>query len=313
MARYIVKRLLMMIPVLLGVSLIVYCISGSNYAPVVYSVGGGDLTDEEFAELEHKLGFDEPIIVRYVKYMGGMLRGDLGKSHLTGEDVMEQFANKFPLTVRVTFWSVLVAIMISLPLGILSAMKRGTLIDNGSMVAALLGLATPNFWLGLLLIILFSQKLRWFPSGGYRDGILSMILPAITVGTGMTASLTRQTRSSMLSVLRADYLRTARAKGVPERRVIMHHALRNALIPIITVIGSQIAATLAGAAVTETVFALPGVGRLIVNAVGKMDVNMITGCVTMKSMITAVIMLIVDLIYALVDPRVKAQFATKKR
>lgn len=313
MARYIVKRLLMMIPVLVGVSLIVFCISGSNYAPVVYSVGGGDLTDEQFAELEHELGFDEPILIRYVKYMGGMVRGDLGKSHMTGDDVMEEFLNKFPLTVSVTFWSVLVAIVISLPLGIISAMKHGTLIDNGSMVLALLGLATPNFWLGLLLIIVFSLNLGWFPSGGYRDGIMSMVLPAITVGTGMTANLTRQTRSSMLSVLRADYLRTARAKGVPERRVILHHALRNALIPIITVIGSQIAATLAGAAVTETVFALPGVGRLVVNAVGKMDVNMITGCVTMKSMITAVIMLLVDLLYALIDPRVKAQFAAKGR
>ena len=313
MARYIVKRLLMMIPVLIGVSMIVYCISGANYAPVVYSVGGGDLTDEEFAELEHELGFDEPILIRYVKYMGGMLRGDLGKSHMTGNDVMEEFLNKFPLTVSVAFWSILVAIVISIPLGIISAMKHGTLVDNGSMVLALLGLATPNFWLGLLLIIVFSLKLGWFPSGGYRDGIMSMVLPAITVGTGMTANLTRQTRSSMLSVLRADYLRTARAKGVAESRVILHHALRNALIPIITVIGSQVAATLAGAAVTETVFALPGVGRLIVTAVGKMDVNMITGCVTMKSMVTAVIMLLVDLIYALVDPRVKAQFATKRR
>ncbi len=203
----------------------------------------------------------------------------------------------------------MVSVIISLPLGIISALKRGTLIDNTSMVLALLGLSIPNFWLGLMLLIAFSLKIPIFPSGGARNGIMSFILPAFTVGTGMTASLTRQTRSSMLEVIRADYLRTARAKGCSENTVIMKHALRNALIPIIAVTGGQIAATLAGSAITETVFALPGVGRLVVTSINDMDVNMVTGCVTLKAMITAFIMLGVDLLYALVDPRIKAQFA----
>ena len=309
MARYIVKRLLLMIPILLGVSLIVFCITASNTAPIIMHIGGESLTPEEYAKIEHELGFDRPILIRYVEYMSNMLRGDLGKSHMRNQDVWEVFVGALPLTLKLSFWSVVVSIAISIPLGIISALKNGTLIDNGSMVVALLGLATPNFWLGLMLIILFSLKLGWFPSGGARNGIMSFILPAITVGTGMTASLTRQTRSSMLDVLRADYLRTARAKGVPEHRVILYHAMRNALIPIITVIGGQIAACLAGSALTETVFALPGVGRVIVNAVSEADIFMVTGCVTMKAMITAAIMLVVDLLYAFVDPRIKAQYA----
>ena len=309
MLRYVLKRLLMMIPVLIGVSLIIFCISGTNTDVIVLQILGSDATDEQIAAVEHELEFDKPVIVRYVKYMSGMLRGDLGRSHINKRDVWATFIQMVPVTLRLSALSVLVSVMISLPLGILSAMKNGTLIDNGSMLLALIGLATPNFWLGLMLIILFSNQLGWFPSGGVRNGIMSYILPAITVGTGMTASLTRQTRSSMLDVIRADYLRTARAKGVPERRVILHHALRNALIPIIMVIGGQIAATLAGSALTETVFAMPGVGRLIVTSVNNMDVNMITGCVTLKAMITATVMLLVDLLYAVVDPRIKAQFA----
>ncbi len=315
MLRYIIKRLLLMIPVLIGVSMIVYFISGSNTAPIMLKLGGEELTKEEYAALEHELGFDRPLIVRYVEYMSNVLRGDMGKSYITGESVFQVYLKKLPVTLWLASASVLVCILISIPLGIISALKNGSLVDNGSMVLALLGLSIPNYWLGLLLIIAFSLKLKWFPSGGYRDGIRSFILPAITVGTGMTASLTRQTRSSMLDVLRADYLRTARAKGVPERRVILRHALRNALIPIITVIGGEISTTLAGSVLTETVFALPGVGRQLVDAINNMDVNMVTGFVTLKAMVSATIHLLVDLLYAFVDPRIKAQFAAggKKR
>ena len=308
MLRYVLKRLLQMIPVLIGVSLVVFFISSGNPDAVILQILGDGATDQQIAELVEELGYNKPVIVRYLDWLAGLLHGDLGRSHINNRDVWEAFMQTLPVTIRLSCLSVLVSIAISLPLGILSAMKNGTLIDNGSMVVALLGLATPNFWLGLMLIIFFSNQLGWFPSGGVRDGFMSYILPAITVGTGMTANLTRQTRSSMLDVIRADYLRTARAKGVSERRVILHHALRNALIPIITVIGGQVAATLAGSALTETVFAMPGVGRLIVDSVNKLDVNMITGCVSLKAMITATIMLVVDLLYALVDPRIKAQF-----
>ena len=309
MLRYIIKRILLMIPVLVGVSFIVYTIAGYDVDPIVYRLIGDEATDEQVENLKVQLGLDKPVLIRYVEYMGNLLKGDLGKSYRTGADVFSTYAESMPLTLRLSLASVFVSCIISLPLGIISALKRGTIIDNISMVAALIGLATPNFWLGLMLIILFSQKLGWFPTGGARDGIMSFVLPAITVGTGMTASLTRQTRASMLEVIRADYLRTARAKGVSERRVILYHALRNALIPIITVIGGQVAATLAGSALTETVFALPGAGRIMVNAIDTFDFQMITGLVLMKSMVTACILLGVDLLYALVDPRIKAQFA----
>ena len=313
MLRYVVKRLLMMIPVLIGVSLIIFCISGTNTDVIVIQVAGSDASEEQLAAVAHELEFDKPVIVRYVKYLAGLLRGDLGKSHINNRDVWKTYIQMVPVTIRLALLSVLVSILISIPLGILSALKHGSIIDNISMVIALIGLATPNFWLGLMLIILFSNQLGWFPSGGVRDGLLSYILPAITVGTSMTAGLTRQTRSSMLDVIRADYLRTARAKGIPEHRVILHHALRNALIPIIMVIGGQIAATLAGSALTETIFGMPGVGRLVVNSINTMDVNMITGCVTLKTIVTATMLLIVDLMYALVDPRIKAQFASGRR
>ena len=176
------------------------------------------------------------------------------------------------------------------------------------MVAALLGLSMPNFWLGLLLIIAFSLNLGWLPSGG-AEGFKSIILPAITVGTGLTAMLTRTTRSSMLDVIRQDYLRMARAKGVPEKVVIRKHALRNALIPVITVIGTQLGSCLGGAILTETVFAWPGVGRLILDAVNSRDIPMVTGCIILKTITISIILLIVDLLYAVVDPRIRAQYA----
>lgn len=309
MRRYIFKRILMMIPVFIGVSLIVYCICGSNTAPILLKVGGEDLTAVEMAALEHELGFDQPILIRYVKYMGGMLHGDLGTSHISGDDVFGAFLRTFPLTAKVAFSSVLVAIAISLPLGIISALKRGTLIDNCSMVVALLGLSIPNFWFGLMMIIIFSLNLRWLPSGGYDAGILSMILPALTIGTGMTARLTRQTRSSMLDVIRSDYLRTARAKGVPEKTVIRKHAFKNALIPILTVIGTQFGVAMGGAVMTETVFAWPGIGRLLVDSISQRDTQMVTGTIILTTMLSSLVILLIDIAYAFVDPRIKARYS----
>lgn len=309
MLRYILKRLLMMIPVLIGVSLLVYVICGTNTDPIVVELAGAEATPEDLVEIEKALGFDRPVLVRYIEYMGGLVRGDLGRSHLTNAVVLEEFLRYLPLTIKLSLGSVLVSIAIALPLGIISALKQGTLLDNVSMVGALVGMSMPGFWLGLLLLLAFSLKLHIFPSGGANDGIMSFILPALTAGISLTGGLTRQTRSSMLEVIRADYLRTARAKGCGERTVILKHALRNALIPIITLIGAQIAQTLAGSSVVETVFALPGIGRQVVVAVGDRDVNMVTGFMVLQAMITAVVMLGVDLVYALADPRIKAQFA----
>ena len=307
MYRYVLKRLVMLIPVILITSFIVFFIINLAPGDVVAQLTGGDATPEEIAQVRAQLGLDQPILIRYVKYLGGLLRGDLGTSYITGKSVYASYMEKLPATLELAFASILVSILISIPLGISSAVHQGSIRDNVGMVAALLGLSMPNFWLGLLLIIVFSLNLGWLPSGG-SDGIKSIILPAITVGTGLTAMLTRTTRSSMLDVIRQDYLRTARAKGVPERIVIRKHALKNALIPVITVIGTQLGSCLGGAILTETVFAWPGVGRLILDAVNSRDIPMVTGCIVLKTITISIILLIVDLLYAVVDPRIRAQY-----
>ena len=298
----------MLIPVTILTSFIVFFIINLAPGDVVAQLTGGDATPEEVAEIRADLGLDQPIIVRYLKYLSGLVRGYLGKSYLNGRSVFDAYMEKLPATLKLALASIFVSIIISIPLGISSAVHHGSIRDNVGMVAALLGLSMPNFWLGLLLIIAFSLNLGWLPSGG-AEGFQSIILPAITVGTGLTAMLTRTTRSSMLDVIRQDYLRMARAKGVPEKVVIRKHALRNALIPVITVIGTQLGSCLGGAILTETVFAWPGVGRLILDAVNSRDIPMVTGCIILKTITISIILLIVDLLYAVVDPRIRAQYA----
>ena len=298
----------MLIPVTILTSFIVFFIINLAPGDVVAQLTGGDATPEEVAEIRADLGLDQPIIVRYLKYLSCLVRGDLGKSYLNGRSVFDAYMEKLPATLKLALASIFVSIIISIPLGISSAVHHGSIRDNVGMVAALLGLSMPNFWLGLLLIIAFSLNLGWLPSGG-AEGFKSIILPAITVGTGLTAMLTRTTRSSMLDVIRQDYLRMARAKGVPEKVVIRKHALRNALIPVITVIGTQLGSCLGGAILTETVFAWPGVGRLILDAVNSRDIPMVTGCIILKTITISIILLIVDLLYAVVDPRIRAQYA----
>ena len=308
MYRYVIKRLLMLIPVIILTSFIVFFIINLAPGDVVGQLTGGDATPEEVAEIRARLGLDQPILVRYIRYLGGLLHGDLGNSYISGKSVFESYSEKLPATLFLALSSIFVSIIISLPLGIASAVHHGSIRDNLGMILALIGLSMPNFWLGLLLIILFALNLGWLPSGG-AEGLKSVILPAITVGTGLTAMLTRTTRSSMLDVIRQDYLRTARAKGVPEKVVIRKHALRNALIPVITVIGTQLGTCLGGAILTETVFAWPGVGRLILDAVNSRDIPMVTGCIILKTITISIILLIVDLLYAVVDPRIRAQYA----
>jgi ABC-type dipeptide/oligopeptide/nickel transport systems, permease components len=309
MLKYAIRRILLMIPVILGVSFLVYFVMDMAPGDVI-SVTAGDqnLTTEQLAELRASYGLDQPVLVRYLMYMKNFVRGDLGTSYITHKPVLQTFMEKFPATLMLTMASIFVAIIISIPLGIYSALKRGTIKDNAALVLALLGQSIPGFWLGLMLIIVFSLNLHWLPSGGI-GGIKHIILPAVTIGTGLTAILARTTRSSMLDVLRQDYLQTARAKGVPEKKVILKHALSNALIPIITIAGSQFAYCLGGSVLTETVFAWPGVGRLIVDSLNSRDTVMVTGCIILKSTVIGFILLFVDLLYAVIDPRIKAQYA----
>ena len=227
MHRYIIKRLLLMIPVIIGVSFLVFFIMDLAPGDAVDILAPEGATAEDLEAIRHDLGLDQPVIVRYVKYMGGMLHGDMGVSYVSKTDVFDTYMEKLPATIKLSFASILVSILLSVPLGIYSATRQGTVQDNISMIVAMIGLSMPNFWLGLLLIIVFSLNLGWFPSGGDQT-LSSIVLPAITIGTGLMATLTRTTRSSMLDVLKQEYLRTARAKGIPEKIVITSHALRNA-------------------------------------------------------------------------------------
>ena len=310
MGRYIRKRILMLIPVIIGVSFLIYFIMDLAPGDVISQLAPDNATTEQIEMLRHQYGYDRSVFYRYMMYMAGLVKGDLGTSYLTGKPVWEMFIQRLPATLALSLGAIIVSMIISIPLGVFSAIHNGSLGDNAAMVVALLGLSMPNFWLGLLLIIAFSLQLGLFPSGG-MDGIRSVILPAITIGTGYTAIMTRTNRSSMLDVIRQDYLRTARAKGVPEKVVIRKHALKNALIPIITVIGTQMAACIGGSVLTETVFAWPGVGRLIIDSVNQRDVPAVTGSIIMTTILISILLLVIDLLYAFVDPRIKAQYAKR--
>lgn len=307
MHRYIIKRLLMLIPVLLGVAFIIYAIMNVAEGDPVYQVAGPDATEEQLDALREEMGLNGSLLERYFRYIFKLLRGDLGTSYVSRMDVMQLYLQRLPNTLKLASVAMIVAVVISVPLGIVAAVNQNSIKDTVSMILALLGLSMPNFWLGLLLMLLFSLKLGWFPSGG-AEGFRSVVLPAVTVGVGLAALLTRTTRSSMLDVLRQDYLRTARAKGVSEKRVVFHHALRNALIPIITIFGVQFSNVLGGSVLAETVFAWPGVGRLVVDAIDQRDIPTVTGALIMTTMLVTVVNLIVDIVYAYVDPRIKAQY-----
>ena len=257
--------------------------------------------------MREEMGLNDPVLVRYGRYMLGLVQGDLGVSAASNQDVFKTYMEKLPNTLLLAAAGTVVALLIAIPLGITAAVHQNSWRDSGSTVLGLLGLSMPNFWLGLLLILLFSLRLGWFPS--ISDGSFkSLILPAITVGTGQAAMIMRTTRSSMLEVIRQDYLRTVRAKGVSEKVVINKHALKNALIPIVTVIGTQIGTSLGGAVLTETVFSWNGVGRLIVDSVRTRDTEMVCGAIIMTTILSSVIMLVVDLVYAFIDPTIKARY-----
>ncbi len=309
MHKYIFKRILMLIPILLAVSFVVYFVVDLAPGDIVDIMAADDMSIEVKEQIREEMGLNDPLLVRYSRYMSGLLRGDLGQSYSTNQDIFEIYMQRLPQTLKLALAASVVAIFMSIPLGIIAAVHQNSWKDTFSMIFGLLGLSIPNFWLGLMLIIAFALTLGWFPSIG-NEGFRSIVLPAITLGTGHAALLTRTTRSCMLEVIRQDYLRTARAKGVSEGKVIRKHALKNALIPIITVMGTQLGLALGGAVLTETVFAWPGVGRLVVDAINARDIPMVTGCIIMTTMLSSVLILLVDIAYAFVDPRVKARYSS---
>lgn len=308
MYKYILKRLVMLIPVMLAVSFIVYFIVDLAPGDAVDVIAGAEATQADKDMMREQMGLSDPVLIRYFRYMGGLLRGDLGVSYVNGKSVFNTYMERLPATLELAVVGSIIAMSIALPLGITSAVHQNTLRDNVSMVLGLLGMSMPIFWLGLLLILVFSLQLGWFPSIS-NSSWLSLVLPSITLGIGDAALIMRTTRTSMLEVLRQDYLRTARAKGVNEKMVIRKHAFKNALIPIITVMGTQLSTTLGGAVVTESVFAWPGVGRLVVDSIYNRDTAMVTGAIIMTTLLASVVILVVDIAYAFVDPRIKARYS----
>ena len=311
MIKYIIKRLLALIPVIFVTSFLIYWAMSLTAGDPALMIAGENATPDQIAKIREELGLNDPFIVQYGNYMKGMLTGDMGKSYVTNKDVFKTFMDYLPNTLYLGGFSVVIAILVSIPLGIYTAINQNTWKDTAGMVFALFGTSMPNFWLGLMLIILFALHWRLFPTGG-KMGWSSLILPAVTVGFGLAALITRITRSSMLDVLRQDYMTTARAKGCSEKRVIYRHGLKNALIPpIITAIGLQMSLVITGSVLAETVFSWPGIGRLVYESITRRDTPMVTGSIIMCSILMCLINLFVDLVYAFFDPRIKAQYSKK--
>lgn len=304
MKSYLTKRLLLAIPVIIGVvSLVFWLIHLIPGDPVDMMLGETARAVDKL-RLRHELGLDKPLLRQYLDFILGVTSGNLGYSLRYDQPVLQIILQRLPATIELSLAAVAVALLISLPLGIASAMKQYSLIDNGSMIMALLGISIPNFWLGPMLIIVFAIKLDWLPVGG-RGGLAHLILPAITLGTAMAAILTRMIRSSLIEVSQEDYIVVARAKGLPRLKVYLKHALRNALLPVITILGLQLGALLTGSIITETIFAWPGIGRLTLTAINSRDYPLVQGCILVVALGYVFINLLTDLAYAWVDPRIR--------
>ena len=301
--KYALKRLLMLIPVIVCVTFFLYLILSFSSGSLARQLLGDDATEEQIAAKEAEMGLDQPLMVRYGKYMLGVLKLDFGKSWVNGEDVLARFENRLPNTLKLSTLAMLFAIGIGVPLGIGSAIKQYSLLDYGSMFVAMLLFSMPSFWLGTMCQIRFCLVLHWLPVSG-ADSWDCFILPMLILGANTMATMIRMSRTSMLDVIRQDYIRTAKAKGASAKQVIAHHAMRNSLIPIITQVGVSFAGTIAGAVVTENIFAIPGVGTLLINAVKSHDVPVVLGTVIFVAIIVGVINLIVDLFCAVIDPRI---------
>ena len=307
MHKYVLKRILLLIPVLLGVSLLVFAIMSLTPGDPAQLILGENAPKEAVLKLREEMGLNDPFFMQYFRFVKNAIMGDFGISYTTGREVFGEIFARFPNTLILAVIGIIISVCIGIPIGIISATRQYSFLDSFSMVIALLGVSMPVFWLGLMLILTFSVKLGWLPSGGF-DGLKSIILPAVTLGVGSAAIITRMTRSSMLEVIRQDYIRTARAKGVAEKVVINKHALKNALIPIITVVGLQFGHLLGGAVLTESVYSWPGVGRLMVDAIRQKDTPTVLAAVVFLAAAFSVVNLLVDILYAYVDPRIKSQY-----
>lgn len=313
MYKYILRRLLMMIPVLLGVLFIVFCIIEITPGDPAQIMLGEAATPEAVASMREEMGLNDPFIVRFVNYVWGVVtRLDFGVSYNSKLPVIEEILGRFPKTVTLAALSALISVVMGVSLGIISATRQYSLIDKISTAVALLGVSMPSFWQGLLSIIIFSIWLGWLPASG-SYGWEYWVLPSVTLGTAAAATIMRMTRSSMLEVIRQDYIRTARAKGQTEKVVIYRHALKNALIPVVTVVGMQFGALLGGSVLVESIFAIPGLGKYMVDAIKQRDFPVVQGGVLFLALVFSFVNLIVDIMYSYIDPRIKSQYKSDKK
>ncbi len=308
MGRYVLKRILLLIPVLLGVSFIIFTIMAVQKGNPGRLILGAEATEEAVQMLNERLGVNRPFFVRYFSYLGNLLKGDMGNSYRTSQPVFNDIKSRIPVSFMIALDSIVLAVIVGVPLGILSAVKQYSFIDTVSTVFAMLIAAIPAFWSAMMLVLVFSLKLGWLPSSGVSSW-KNFILPMISLAIPYTGTMLRMTRSSMLETIRADYVRTAKAKGVPQRKVIFKHALQNALLPIITVIISSFGGLLGGAIITESVYSMPGLGTMIILGIRQRDTPSVMGATITLAFMFGVIILIADLLYAFVDPRIKAKYS----
>lgn len=312
MLKYIGKRLLLMIPVILGISFILFTIMDLTPGDPARIILGDYASQQEIDALREEMGLNDNFFVRYGRYIADAVTGDLGNSYRSNTPVVEEIAARFPTTFKIALMAMFIAVLVGIPVGIISAVKQYSAIDISSTILALLFTSIPAFWLGLLLILLLSVKLRLLPAVG-SDTWKHLIMPSISLAAAQMATIIRMTRSTMLEVIRQDYIRTAKAKGAPPKRVIFHHAIKNALLPVITTVGLSISNLLGGALIIENVFGISGLGTLMVNSVKSKDTPMLIGSVMFAAIAAGIVNLAVDVLYTYVDPRIKAQFVKKKK
>ena len=317
MIRYILKRFLLVIPVLLGATLLVFTIMEFTPGDPAKLILGNEATEEDITNLREEMGLNDPFVVRYARFVTNMLKGDLGISYRNNLDVSDQIIQRLKNTMILAGAAVLIAVVIGIPVGIISAIKQYTAFDNIVMMVTLFLAASPVFWLGLMLVIIFALNLGWFPAAGMKTGfpdmLICLVLPAFTLSSNTMATIARTTRASMLEVVRQDYIDTARSKGLKESTITVRHMLKNALIPIVTMIGLSFGGLLGGSVVTESIFAWPGVGRFVVDSINFKDTPSVLASVVMLSIFSTFVNLFVDLLYAFVDPRIKSQYQSKRR
>jgi ABC-type dipeptide/oligopeptide/nickel transport system permease component len=302
--RFLVRRVLLSIPVLLGVATLVFALIHLVPGDPVQTMLGEAASPASVAEMRGRLGLDRPVYVQYAAFLKGVARGDLGVSLRTNESVTQTIATRMPATIELAMAALLVALIIAIPAGVIAAVWADTSVDHVATTIALVGISMPTFWLGPLLAIVFSVELGWLPVSG-RGTLAQLVLPAVTLGAPLAAVLARMTRASLIDELRQPYVAAARARGVPHARVVLAHAFRNSLVPIVTVVGLQVGAVLTGAVITETIFAWPGVGRLLIQSIGFRDYPLVQGCILLIAVTYVSVNLVTDVAYAYLDPRIR--------